>query len=125
MPDGHRTTTISSIVPLASNEDGVELSYIDTSNDHHSIGSNTNSSHGKISNSITSHFQKIVKKFDCLNVEERGIERILAEDRTDSTIINTAMIWVRNRLVQNISCGWSANSACAVKSSMEDKSVLY
>jgi hypothetical protein len=42
------------------------------------------------------NFKKIVKRFDCLNVEKRGIERILPEDRTDSTTINTAMIWVRN-----------------------------
>jgi hypothetical protein len=47
-------------------------------------------------NSILKRFQKIVKKFDCLNVETRGIERILPEDRNDSTTINTAMIWVRN-----------------------------
>jgi hypothetical protein len=44
------------------------------------------------------NFQKFVKKLDFINVEQRGIERILPEDRTDSTIINTAMIWVRHLL---------------------------
>jgi hypothetical protein len=98
MPSGHRKATISSIVPLTFNEHGVELNYIRRNGDNYSISSNTSSSHGK-NNNTTSRFQKIVEKFDCLHVEKRGIERISPEDRTDSTIINTAMIWVRNRLV--------------------------
>jgi hypothetical protein len=97
MLNGDCTSRIFSIGSIASNEDEVELGYIDTSNDNQNIGSNTSSSHGK-SNPIMSPFEKIVKKFDCLNVEKRGIERVLPEDRTDLTIINTAMIWVRNLL---------------------------
>ncbi len=95
MLDGNCTSKRSSIMSIASNENGVELSYIDKSNDKQNIGSDTNLSHEK-SNGIMSPFQKIVKKLDCLKVEKRGVERILPEDRTDSTIINTAMIWVRN-----------------------------
>ncbi len=100
MSDGHHTSTVSFIVPLAANEYGVELNDIRRSSDNDSIGSNTSSSHGK-HNSVVKRFQKIVNKFDCLNVETRGIERVSPDDRTDSTIINTAMIWVRNLFVPN------------------------
>jgi hypothetical protein len=98
MSNVHRTSTISSIKPLNSHEHGVELDFIGTSDDSHSIISNTSSSHGK-HNSIRDYFRKVVKIFDCLNVEHRGIERVLPEDRNDSTIINTAMMWVRDLLV--------------------------
>jgi hypothetical protein len=85
-------------VPGASNEHAVELNYIRTSSDNASIGSNTSSSHKKY-NSIMSRLQEIVKKVDCLNVEQRGIDRVLPEDRTDSRIINTGMMWVSNLLI--------------------------
>ncbi len=98
MSDRHHSESISSIVPGVPNEHAVELNYIGTNSDNHSIGSNTSSSHRKC-NSIMSRFQKIVKKVDCLNVEKRGIDRVLPEDRTDSRIINTGMIWVRNLLI--------------------------
>ncbi len=98
MSDPDPTTIVSSIVPVASNEHEIEHSDIRTSGDDDSIGSNTSSSHKK-SNSIMNRFQKIVKKFDFINVEGRGIERILPEDRTDSTIINTGMLWVRNLFI--------------------------
>ena len=96
MPVGHRTATISSIVPFASDQYGVELHTFDGNSNNHSSGSNKSSSDAK-PNSITKRFQKIVGKFDFLKVEKRGIDRILPEDRTDSAIINTAMIWVRNQ----------------------------
>ncbi len=82
-------------LPLATNEHGVELSYIPMDGDNSSIRSNKNSLHDKC-NSMSGYFEKIVKKISCFNVEKRGIERISPEDRTDSTIINTGMIWVRN-----------------------------
>ena len=107
MRDVHCTSTIPSSIPSSSNEHEVELSYVGTSTDNYSIGSNTSSSHGKY-NSITRCFQKIVKKMDCLNIEKRGIERISPEDRTDSKIINTAMIWVRNLLLYSMSHRLSA-----------------
>ena len=75
------SNNIFDVVPSGSNEYGIEL---DTT------------SADEEDKSILKHFQKIVKKFDCLRVETRGIERILPEDRNDSTTINTAMIWVRN-----------------------------
>jgi len=98
MSDRHHSAIISSTVPGASNEHVVELNYIRTNSDNHSIGSNTSSSHRKC-NSIMSRFQEIVKKVDCLHVEKRGIDRVLPEDRTDSRIINTGMIWVRKLLM--------------------------
>jgi hypothetical protein len=94
MADDHHTTTIYTIEPSTSDKHEVELDDIGMSNVNDSAESNTNSSPRKC-NFITRHFQKIVRKFDYLNVEKRGIERISAEDRNDSTIINTAMIWVR------------------------------
>jgi hypothetical protein len=98
MSDGHHSEIISSIVPGASNEHAVELNYISTNSDNHSIDSNTSSSHRK-GNFIMSRFQEIVKKVDTLNVEKRGIDRVLPEDRTDSRIINTGMIWVIDLLI--------------------------
>jgi hypothetical protein len=86
------SNNILGIVPSSSNEYGIELS------DKYNIELNTTSSYGK-RNSIMKHFQKIVNKFDGLNIEKRGIERVLPEDRNDSTIMNTAMIWVRNRFI--------------------------
>ncbi len=93
MSDGHGAPTIYWIVPLTSNQHGTELSSICRNNDNQTIPLNRSSSHDE-SNTVRSRFQKIVKKFDFLNVEQRGIERVLPEDRTDSKIINTAMIWV-------------------------------
>ncbi len=65
--NGPRTAT-----NLASNNDGVKLSYIRTISNNHIIGSNKSCFHEK-SNSIKSRFQKIIKKLDCFNVEKRGI----------------------------------------------------
>jgi hypothetical protein len=89
MQDGLRTAT-----SLSSNGHEVELSYISTITNNHNISSNRSLFRGK-SNSIKNRFEKILKKIDCLNIEERGIERVSPEDRTDLTIINTGMIWVR------------------------------
>ncbi|CAF3377448.1 unnamed protein product [Rotaria sp. Silwood1] len=98
MLNDHRIPTVSSIVSLASNEHEIELDSTRTHNDNQSIGSNTSSSRRKC-NSIMNYFHKISKRFACLNVEKRGIERILPEDRTDPTIINTAIIWVSANLI--------------------------
>jgi hypothetical protein len=95
MPDNQRTSTISSIVDLASNEYGVELSSIRRNSDNQNVDFNKCSSDEK-SNHVTHRFKKILKQFYSMNVEKRGIERISAEDRTDSNVINTGMIWVRN-----------------------------
>ncbi|CAF0973216.1 unnamed protein product [Rotaria sordida] len=73
MLNDNPTPTISSIVPSASDEHGIELN-----------STRTNSKNDG---------------FACLNVEKRGIERISPEDRTDPTIINTAMIWVSANLI--------------------------
>ncbi|CAF2843236.1 unnamed protein product [Rotaria sp. Silwood2] len=94
----HRITTISSIVSLASNENGIELNDTRTSNDNHSIGLHTSCFREKC-NSITSCFHQLVKRLACLNLEQRGSERISPEDRTDLTIINTAIIWISANLI--------------------------
>jgi hypothetical protein len=60
--------------------------------------SNQNCSHEK-SNCVMSCFKNLLKMFKLINVEERGIDRILPEERTDSTILNTAMIWVTHLFV--------------------------
>jgi len=86
------------VTSLSSNDNRIELSYISRINDNYSIRSNQSYSRGK-SNSIKNYFQKIIKKLDCLHLEKRGIERVSPEDRTDPTIINTAMIWVTNLLL--------------------------
>ncbi|CAF1407601.1 unnamed protein product [Adineta steineri] len=99
MPSGHRTATISSIVPLTSDEHEVELHSIRRNSDNQSINSNTGSSHGKSNSNDKSRWKKFLKKFDFLNVEKRGIQRVLPEDRNDSTIINTAMIWVSSNMI--------------------------
>ncbi|CAF1024619.1 unnamed protein product [Didymodactylos carnosus] len=39
-------------------------------------------------------FSKILNKLDSVGLEARGIARITPEERTDSKLINTAMIWV-------------------------------
>ena len=91
----HYAARISSIVASDSNEHAVELYSIERTSDNHSIESKRSFSHER-SNSVPSRFQTIVKNFDFLNVEKRGIERVSPNDRTDSTIINTAMIWVRS-----------------------------
>jgi hypothetical protein len=70
MLNSHRIAKISPITGLALNEDVTEINY--------------------------SRFKNLLKIFDLINVEERGIDRILPEERTDSTILNTAMIWVRH-----------------------------
>ncbi|CAF3279993.1 unnamed protein product [Rotaria sp. Silwood2] len=71
----------------------IELNDIPTNiGEQQCIDSNKISSHEKC-NSIKNWWHKATKIFACLNVEERGIERISSEDRTDVTIINTAMIW--------------------------------
>lgn len=88
MQDGLRTETTSS-----SNVHAIELSYIGRINDNHSINSNTYPP-DENSNAIKNHLKKFIKKMDCLGVEERGVERVSPADRTDPTIINTAMIWV-------------------------------
>ena len=96
MPVGHRTSTVSSIVPLTSNEYGVELNSTRRHSDNHNIDSKTSSSNSnEKSNPVTNQFLKIVKEVYSTNIETRGIERISTEDRTDLKIINTAMIWVR------------------------------
>jgi hypothetical protein len=95
MPDNQRTSTISSIVPLTSNEYGVELGSIRRNSDNQNVDFNKCSSDEK-SNNVSHRFKKILKQFYSMNVEKRGIERISAEDRTDSNVINTGMIWVRN-----------------------------
>ena len=42
------------------------------------------------------NISKIIrKKCDFIDVEQRGIERILPEERTDRTILDTTMIWVK------------------------------
>jgi hypothetical protein len=92
MLDNHRPSITSSTVPLISTEDGIELNPI--RNDYHSIDSDRNSSQGK-ADSVGSRLQQILTKAWLFNVEERGIERILPENRTDSRIFNTAMIWVK------------------------------
>ena len=97
MSNSHGAGKVPHIVPSASSEHAIELGHIPTTSDNHSIGSSMSPSPGKC-NSITSRFRKIVKIIDCLKVEKRGIERISSEDRTDLTILNTAMIWVRSPL---------------------------
>ncbi|CAF1451698.1 unnamed protein product, partial [Didymodactylos carnosus] len=47
-------------------------------------------------------FSQILNKLDSLGVEARGIARITSEERTDSKLINTAMIWIAANTV--ISC---------------------
>ncbi len=83
---------------LTANAQETELDLIGIVNYSYSSGLNESVSPEK-SNSTLNRFQKILRRFDCLNIEQRGIERVLREDRTDSTIINTAMMWVRNRIV--------------------------
>jgi hypothetical protein len=95
MLDGPCISTVSSIIPVPSNEYKVELKSIRRNNNNDRIHSNKISSHEK-SNNVTNRFKKILKQFYSMTVEERGIERISTEDRTDSKVINTAMIWVRN-----------------------------
>jgi hypothetical protein len=117
MSSGYRPSTISSIIPLASNEHGVELNYIRSNTDNSSIKSNTSLS-SVISNSINNFYRKIRKKLDYLNVEERGIDRVLSQDRTDLTILNTAMIWVTYlTLVENENEG-EGNDVRAISTSI-------
>jgi hypothetical protein len=95
MPDGQRTSTVSSIVPLTSNEYGIELSSIRRNSDNQNVDFNKCSSDEK-SKHVTHRFKENLKQFYSMTVEKRGIERISTEDRTDTKVINTAMIWVRN-----------------------------
>ena len=92
MLDGHLTSTIFPVVPLTSNEYGIELNSIRKHSDNQNVDSNEKS------NPTTNRFLNILKKIYSTNVETRGIERVSSEDRTDSKIINTAMIWVRSIL---------------------------
>ncbi len=101
MLDNDCKSRISSNASPASDKNRIELSYIDTKCDNQNIDSNKTNSMYEKSNSIMISFQRILKKFDCLHVEKRGIERVLPEDRTDFTIINTAMIWVRTRSIES------------------------
>jgi len=93
MSDGYRSQEINLTTPLIDKEYGNELTPIRRDDDNHSIAANDISSYEN-SNSIRSIFGKIVKKFDYLHIETRGIERVLPEDRTDLKIIDTALLWV-------------------------------
>ncbi len=97
MQDNSRTTTttVPACLPLPSNEYGVEFNYISTDSNNDHIDSNRPSFHTKCDTAI-SRIEKFMKKNSHFHVEKRGIERISPEDRTDLTILNTAMIWVRN-----------------------------
>ncbi|CAF3126609.1 unnamed protein product [Rotaria sp. Silwood2] len=91
--------TESSMRYLTSINQDIELNDIPTNiGEQQCIDSNKISSHEKC-NSIKNWWHKATKIFACLNVEERGIERISSEDRTDVTIINTAMIWVSANII--------------------------
>ncbi|CAF3957990.1 unnamed protein product [Adineta steineri] len=98
MSNGSRTTTISSIAPLTTNDYGDEINSLHKNSTDHIVTLTRNSSHGK-SNSICSRLAKVVQKYNFVNVEERGIERVLPQHRTDSKIINTGMIWVGANII--------------------------
>jgi len=93
MSDGYRSQEINSTTPLIDKEYASELTPILRNDDNHSIAPNDISSYEN-SNFIRSRFDKIFKKFDYLDVETRGIERVLPEDRTDLKIIDTTWLWV-------------------------------
>ncbi|CAF0804903.1 unnamed protein product [Adineta steineri] len=86
---------ISTIFPaesLVSNQHEVELSGIRMNNDNYTINSKRSLSYGKC-NWFTKFLNMMLKKYNCIDVETRGIERILSEDRTDCKTINIAMMW--------------------------------
>ncbi|CAF0757942.1 unnamed protein product [Adineta steineri] len=86
---------ISTIFPaesLVSNQHEVELSGIRMNNDNYTIKSKRSLSCGKC-NWFTKFLNTMLKKYNCIDVETRGIERILSEDRTDCKTINIAMMW--------------------------------
>ncbi|CAF1527219.1 unnamed protein product, partial [Adineta ricciae] len=63
---------------------------------------NSNDQNPKIGLSI----MQWLKKFSCFKVETRGSDRILPEDRTDSTIINTALMWMgANTIIPTFTSG--------------------
>ncbi|CAF0713109.1 unnamed protein product [Adineta steineri] len=86
---------ISTIFPaesLVSNQHEVELSGIRMNNDNYTINSKRSLSCGKC-NWFTKFLNMMLKKYNCIDVETRGIERILSEERTDCKTINIAMMW--------------------------------
>ncbi|CAF1275706.1 unnamed protein product [Rotaria sp. Silwood1] len=99
MSQNHRIVTVSSMRHLASIDQDIELNNTPTNiGETQCIDSNKISSCEKC-NSVTNWYHKTAKIFACLNIEERGIERVPSEDRTDLTIINTAMIWVSANII--------------------------
>lgn len=80
-------------MPSTLREADINFDLTRSTNNYSSNDSNTRFIDKK-NNCITGCFQKIMKLLAYLNIEERGVERISPEDRTDTTIINTAIIWV-------------------------------
>ena len=95
MRDDSRSGTVSSVTYSTADEHEVEFNYVRTSDKNQSTDSDISFHRGRC-HSIIGCLEKIEKKLSCFHVERRGIERISPEDRVNPTIINTAMIWVRN-----------------------------
>ncbi|UJR11219.1 hypothetical protein I4U23_015400 [Adineta vaga] len=101
MRDNSSTSTIFPIVSSISKNYEIELTGIRLNKNDHIMSSNSN-----ITGEKCSLIMRTLKKFDCLNVETLGSDRILPENRTDSTIINTAMMWMgANMIIPSFASG--------------------
>ena len=77
----------SSTMPLISNDNEIQL---DRNKDYQSIQNSSSSS----LNSNSNRLKKILNTLDYMHAEQRGIQRVLPSERTDSSILNTSIIWV-------------------------------
>ncbi|CAF3890391.1 unnamed protein product [Adineta steineri] len=93
MRNNYRIEPMSTDISSTFNQSRIQPNYIRTIDDNYNISIGASLSCEKY-NSIKNYFQKIFKRCHCPHVEKRGVERISPEDRTDLTIMNTAMIWV-------------------------------
>ncbi|CAF0939628.1 unnamed protein product [Adineta steineri] len=92
MQNNLHISTIFPVESLVSNQYEVELNDIRMNHDNYTINSTTNLSCGKFK-SFTKFLKTMLKKYNCIDIETRGIERILSEERTDCKTINIAMMW--------------------------------
>ena len=79
----------ASTVPLLNNSDEIKLTALDRTTDYQSIESPSSLQ----SNFKPNRSSKFIKNFDYISPEYRGIERVLPDERTDSSVFQISVFW--------------------------------
>ncbi|CAF1428844.1 unnamed protein product [Adineta ricciae] len=85
----------SASMPLISNDDEMQINPLGQNKDYRSIQNSSSSS----LNSNSNRLKKFLNTLDYVHAEQRGIQRVLPSERTDSSVLNTSIIWIGMNII--------------------------